>query len=431
MSAGAVVHQRPHCRRAAASGAPRERLPHVGRTQQARRPCALERRVEAGGLKDAGEIDERARRSRHRQARAAGGRPRGPARGPDGRAGPGATCAPLRTITSITGGRVVDHLPQPRSRLHDSGATAGRRRAAPRPAVRAPSVRRGRRGRHRGAPGAVARDRPGDRSRRGSARRPRSCAYEIDAVLPAREPCDRPVRPASARMTVLRCGHARPARDRSSPGRYIGTRTRWRERGAQIFGVTSMPGPEARRRAVHSPPRPGRRARPVASGAHARSARHRAGAPPPGARAALRPARRPARAPPAGQGLAPRPRAARAPVRARAPPEGDQRRRRPARARSPRARAAGACRATRSRSAPRPRARRAPRRAGAPTRPSSAPRAARRRPRQARPVRLARARPLGRAPLRALPVATRSGASARSPASTSPATATTSSSGRA
>ena len=45
---------------------------------------------------------------------------------------------------------------------------------------------------------------------------------------------------------------------------------------------------------------------------HARSAGHRAGAPAPGARAALRQARRPARAPPAGQGLAPRPRAARA-----------------------------------------------------------------------------------------------------------------------
>ena len=46
---------------------------------------------------------------------------------------------------------------------------------------------------------------------------------------------------------------------------------------------------------------------------------------------------------------------------------------------------------------------RAPRRAAAPTRPSSAPRR-RRRPRQARPVRRPRARPLGRAPLRALPL---------------------------
>ena len=51
--------------------------------------------------------------------------------------------------------------------------------------------------------------------------------------------------------------------------------------------------------------------------------------------------------------------------------------------------------------------------------------------RQARPVRLARARPLGRPPLRALPELPGVGRRARSRASTSPATATTSSSGRA
>ena len=51
--------------------------------------------------------------------------------------------------------------------------------------------------------------------------------------------------------------------------------------------------------------------------------------------------------------------------------------------------------------------------------------------RQARPVRLARARPLGRAPLRALPLLSRVGRRAASTASTSPAAATTSSSGRA
>src|SRR4051812_40710129 len=64
----------------------------------------------------------------------------------------------------------------------------------------------------------------------------------------------------------------------------------------------------------------------LSSSAHARSARHRAGDPPPGDRAALRPARRSAGAPAPGQGLAPRPGAPRAPVRARAPSEGDQRR---------------------------------------------------------------------------------------------------------
>ena len=73
----------------------------------------------------------------------------------------------------------------------------------------------------------------------------------------------------------------------------------------------------------------------------------------------------------------------------------------------------------------------APRRGGrARLRRGAAPARAGRRPRQARPVRLARARPLGRAPLRALPVVSRVGRRAASTASTSPAAATTSSSGR-
>ena len=136
-----------------------------------------------------------------------------------------------------------------------------------------------------------------------------------------------------------------------------------------------MPGIIARRRGACSdaPGAPPLSLAALSSSAHARSARHRAGAPPPGDRAALRPARRPARAPPAGQGLAPRPRAARAPVRARAPSEGDQRRGRPAhlagRGLARRARVAQRGQGL----APRPRARRAPRRAAAPTRPSSAP----------------------------------------------------------
>ena len=74
----------------------------------------------------------------------------------------------------------------------------------------------------------------------------------------------------------------------------------------------------------------------------------------------------------------------------------------------------------------------APRRGGrARLRRGAAPARAERRPGQARPVRLARARPLGRAPLRALPVLSRVGRRAASTASTSPAAATTSSSGRA
>ena len=74
----------------------------------------------------------------------------------------------------------------------------------------------------------------------------------------------------------------------------------------------------------------------------------------------------------------------------------------------------------------------APRRGGRPrVRGGAAPARAERRQREARPVRLARARSLGRAPLRALPVLSRVGRRAASTASTSPAAATTSSSGRA
>ena len=163
---------------------------------------------------------------------------------------------------------------------------------------------------------------------------------------------------------------------------------------------------------------------------HAAGAGHRTGRPPPRDRAALRQARHPARAPQAREAVAPGHRAARPPARARAPPEGDQRGRRPARALAEDSRG-GQGLQERGQGRRRRRAQ-APRRGGRPRlRGGAAPARAERRPGQARPVRLARARPLGRAPLRALPLLSRVGRRAASTASTSPATATTSSSGRA
>ena len=102
-----------------------------------------------------------------------------------------------------------------------------------------------------------------------------------------------------------------------------------------------------------------------------------------------------------GQALAPGHRAARQAVRARAPPEGDQPGRRPARVArrglARRARLAQRRQGQRRRGAP------GPGRGGPPRlRGRAAPPRGGGRPREARPVRLARPRPLGRPPLRAL-----------------------------